>query len=339
MRLNVAVVILNFNGKNYLEKFLAQVIHYSNGADVIVADNASTDDSVSYLKEKYPEVKLIELEKNTGYAGGYNNALKKLNHKYFVLLNSDVEVTDNWINPLYELMESDENIAACQPKILSYHEQKKFEHAGAAGGYLDKNFYPFCRGRIFEFTEDDMQQYNDTQQIFWASGACMMVRRIHFEAAGGFDTDFFAHMEEIDLSWRWGHMELKSFVVPESVVFHVGGGTLAYKNPNKTYLNFRNSLFMIYKNYPGHPMKGVYVRLLYDAPAAGLFLLKGQWKHFKAVWKAHRSFFKNKKALKIKRLDIKHRKNTFGILPVNIVTSHFIKRKKTFNTIVRKAKK
>lgn len=245
-----AVVILNWNGRKFLKKFLPDVIKFSKkDAEVIVADNASTDDSVAVLKADFPEIRIIENKSNGGFAKGYNQALKLIDAEYYILLNSDIEVTENWINPVIELMESDKNIAACQPKIRSYHEKEKFEYAGAAGGFIDKFGYPFCRGRIFQSLEEDKGQYDDTVEIFWATGAALFIRAELYHKLGGMDDDFFAHMEEIDLCWRLKNEGYKIMYCPKSTVYHVGGGTLPTSSSWKTYLNFRNNFFLIYKNH------------------------------------------------------------------------------------------
>ncbi|MBK7129726.1 MAG: glycosyltransferase family 2 protein [Crocinitomicaceae bacterium] len=287
----LAVVILNYNGKNFLEKFLPSVMKYSSGYTVVVADNASTDDSVQFVKTHYPEIKIIINNENGGFAKGYNDALKHVSAEYYVLLNSDIEVTPNWIEPCLSLLETEKEISAVQPKIIAWHDQTKFEHAGAAGGFLDKNFYPFCQGRIFEITETDEGQYNRTREIFWATGACMFIRSKDYHEAGGLDADFFAHMEEIDLCWRLKLKGKRIFYCAQSKIYHVGGGTLNYMNPKKTYLNFRNSLYMMSKNYQGFLPVKIFMRLCLDGVAGLVFILKGQFKHCFAVIKAHFSFY------------------------------------------------
>jgi len=286
----IAIVILNYNGKKHLETFLPTVIRYSSSCRIIVADNQSTDDSLYFLKEKFPIVEIIQNTENGGFAKGYNDALKQVDAKFYLLLNSDIEVTSGWLDPLYTIIQS-EDVAGCQPKVLSYANKSIFEHAGAAGGFLDRNYFPFCRGRIFDLTEEDRGQYDTVQEIFWATGACMLIKSEIFHAVGGFDEDFFAHMEEIDMCWRIKKMGYTFKVVPSSVVYHVGGGTLAYHSPTKTYLNFRNSLFMITKNYSGFLGVKIFYRLLLDGIAGVLFLLKGSPLHTIAVLKAHRDFY------------------------------------------------
>ncbi len=292
---NVSVVILNWNGKSFLEQFLPGVItHLPPWATLVVADNASTDDSMQYLKHHYPEIQTIALHENLGYAGGYNAALKQIVADYYILLNSDIEVAPGWIEPVISLMEGNPKIAACQPKILSYDQPAFFEYAGASGGYLDKYGYPFCRGRIFQTLEKDSGQYDDSRQVFWASGACLFVRADIFHKLGGFDERFFAHMEEIDLCWRIinaGHMVM---VCPESLVYHVGGGTLPKSNPHKTYLNFRNNLWMLAKNMPaGALVKTLIMRTMLDKIAAFKFLITGHPGDCWAVILAYASFGKH----------------------------------------------
>jgi len=293
IRVKVAVVILNWNGRNLLEKFLPGVIRNSAGeAAVYVADNCSTDDSVAYLKNNFPDTGLILLEKNHGFAGGYNECLKNIDASYFILLNSDVEVTPGWITPVIEMMEKDHSIGACQPKILSHAQRDYFEYAGAAGGYLDYYGYPFCRGRIFTSIEKDTGQYDDVQQVFWASGACMFIRASVFKDLKGFDDTFFAHMEEIDLCWRIQRNGFKVMYHPGSVVYHVGGGTLPKSNPRKTYLNFRNNMLMLHKNLPSSRLFPVLVwRLLLDGIAGIKFLISESPADCFAVVKAHFYFY------------------------------------------------
>ena len=292
MNPSVAVVILNFNTKYFLEKFLKSVVNssYSN-FQVYVADNASTDDSVKFIIDQYPQIKLIVLEKNYGFTGGYNRALKQISSDYYILLNSDVEVKSDWIEPMVELAEKTPNIGAIQPKILDYKNPSKFEYAGACGGYIDKYGFPFCRGRIFESLEVDLNQYDDEKEIFWASGASMFVKADLYHKLGGLDEDFFAHMEEIDFCWRLHHHGYKVMVCPKSVVYHVGGGTLQKSNPKKTYYNFRNGLILLIKNLPSNKLVPIlFMRLLLDHIAAYRWLFQGKYGDFFAVAKAHRHF-------------------------------------------------
>ncbi|MCC6384815.1 MAG: glycosyltransferase family 2 protein [Bacteroidia bacterium] len=288
----VAVVILNWNGKKLLEKFLSQVVQCSTEADVIVADNASTDDSLQFLSQQFPGIRLIKLNRNYGFAGGYNACLKSVEAEYFVLLNSDVEVTSGWLKPLISFLDSNPQVAACQPKVRSYYDRHLFEHAGASGGYIDQLGYPFCRGRILNTLEADNSQYNSNQKIFWATGACLMIRRDVFRKLNGFDDRFFAHMEEIDLCWRIQRAGYTLFCIPESVVFHVGGGTLPMKNPRKTYFNFRNNMMMLHNNLPPDKLIPVLIfRLCLDLTAAIKFLVEGDARDALAVLKAHFYFF------------------------------------------------
>lgn len=331
-----AVVILNYNGKAYLEKFLPIVIEHSKEAEIIIADNCSTDDSVAFLKASFPDISLIINTENGGFAKGYNDALKKVDAQYYVLLNSDIEVTENWINPCIEILDTNQEIAAVQPKILAYNNKGKFEHAGAAGGFLDKDFYPFCQGRIFENTEEDKNQYNENKEVFWATGACLFIRAEKYHELGGLDEDFFAHMEEIDLCWRLKRRGNKIFYCANAFIYHVGGGTLSYQNPKKTYLNFRNSLFMLTKNYEGVLFFKLLKRMLLDGLAASLFLVKFQFSHFWAVFRAHISFYgKLNTFLKKRKAEKKAGKGniTTGLYRKNIVFGHFLFGKKTFQDL------
>ncbi len=287
----IAIVILNFNGKSYLETFLPSVIEFSPGIRIIIADNQSTDDSLFFLRQNYPDVEIILNLENGGFAKGYNDALSKIDSKYYLLLNSDIEVSRGWLDPLLNAV-NDDKVAGCQPKVLAFHNKSVFEHAGASGGFLDRNFFPFCRGRIFDLTETDEGQYDNEQEVFWASGACMLIKSDVFHQVNGFDEDFFAHMEEIDMCWRIKKLGYSFKVVPSSVVYHVGGGTLAYNSPKKTYLNFRNSLFMITKNYEGNLFFKISYRLFLDGIAGVLFTLKGSPLHTLSVLKSHRDFYK-----------------------------------------------
>ena len=292
-KIKIAVVVLNWNGKSWLEKFLPTLVNHSKEATVFVADNASTDGSVSFVRDNFPTVKVIVNTKNGGYAKGYNDALKQIDAEYFVLINSDIEVTDRWLSPIISLMDSDKQIASCQPKILDYNSKTKFEYAGASGGFIDNLGYPFCRGRIFDDLEQDKGQYNDAVEVFWATGACLFVRSTHFWELGGLDEDFFAHQEEIDLCWRLKNKGYKIMVQPKSVVYHVGGGTLNAGSPFKTHLNFRNNLFMLFKNLPISSLfTTIPMRLVLDGVAALTFLNKEKGlEHVLAIAKAHFSFY------------------------------------------------
>lgn len=290
----LSVVILNYNGAKYLQKFLPKVVEYSKEYEVIVADNASTDNSISLTKELFPSVKTIQLTGNFGFCGGYNMALRQIRSKYFLLLNSDIEVTANWIGPMIAMMEENPEVAAVQPKIRSYTDKHSFEYAGAAGGYIDKYGYPFCRGRLFDTLETDQGQYNDPHEIFWATGACMLIRSELFHSHGGFDEHFFAHMEEIDLCWRLKNAGYRIMYCPGSVVFHVGGGTLPKDNPRKVYYNFRNSLFLLTKNLPSEQLAyKLIIRLILDFPAAVSYLLKGSLSCCWSIFQAHMAFYRH----------------------------------------------
>lgn len=340
----VAVVILNYNGRAYLQRFLPNLLKstYPN-LEVIIADNASTDDSIEYLEEHFPQLRLIELPENYGYAGGYNEALRQVEGvDYYVLLNSDIEVSSGWMEPIIQIMEKDKNIAAAQPKILSFEQRDTFEYAGAAGGWMDTLGYPFCRGRIFHHTEKDEGQYNSTQEIFWATGAAMFIRAELFHKIGGFDPDYFAHAEEIDLCWRLKRAGYKIVVRPQSVVYHVGGGTLSYNTPRKTYLNFRNTLYTIYKNEnAGKLLWLLPLRLVLDGLAAGLFLSQGRLDHIRAIVQAHWSFFPKLKELRQKRREAARRVEECRIQPENhqgryqrsIAMDYFGRRKRRFEDL------
>lgn len=289
----VAIVILNWNGERLLEQFLPSVINNTPSEDVeiIVTDNASTDDSVGFVANRYPQIKLIQLTENYGYAGGYNEALKQIDAEYFVLLNSDVEVTEGWLSPITDFLDQNADVAAVQPKIRAYRNKDRFEYAGAAGGFIDRLGYPFCRGRIFDTQEKDNGQYNESMDVFWASGACMIIRSRDFFEAGGFDASFFAHMEEIDLCWRLNARGRRVVCLPQSVVYHVGGATLNEESPRKIFLNFRNNLLMLYKNLPEESLKKILRKRRYlDYLAAIHYLLKGKRKNTQAIFKALREF-------------------------------------------------
>ena len=289
-----AIVILNWNGVEMLTRFLPNVLDYSRGEAVVyVADNASTDNSLEVLKMHFPEVRVIVLEKNWGFAEGYNRALGQIDAEYYVLLNSDVEVSHHWLTPLIEFMDNHADVAACQPKLLSMKNRDAFEYAGACGGFIDRYGYPFCRGRIFDTVESDDGQYDYAAEVLWATGACMVVRASDFKEAGGFDARFFAHSEEIDLCWRMRLMGKKIYCIPDSFVYHIGGGTLPKNNPMKTYLNFRNNLTMLYKNLPDGELRHVMrVRLILDYVAAFQALLSGRVGDFKAIINGRKAFKK-----------------------------------------------
>ena len=335
---SIAVVILNFNGKKLLQQFLPTVIQHSSQATIYVADNASTDDSISFLKTEFPTVKLIELKENYGFAKGYNEALKQVDADYFVLLNSDVEVTPNWIEPIINLMAADKTIAAAQPKILAYNEKNEFEYAGACGGFIDKYGYPFCRGRIFDMLEKDNAQYNQAIEVFWATGACMFVRADVYKDLKGFDDFYFAHMEEIDLCWRIKNTQHKVMAVPASLVYHVGGGTLNKLSPRKTFLNFRNSLISLTKNnVSGSLFLKIITRLVLDGVAGIKFFIEGNPSHTWAIVKAHFSFYANLKTTLRLRKEIKSTNNykpsNNQIYQSSIVFDYYLKKKKKFTDL------
>ena len=332
---DIAVVILNWNGQQWLEKFLPTVIEKSSMANIYIADNASTDDSISLIENNFPSVKIIQNQLNEGYAKGYNDALKDLKEKYFVLLNSDIEVTDNWIKPIINLMEENPNISACQPKILDYNNKDSFEYAGASGGYIDNLGYPFTRGRIFDSIESDNNQYDDVKEIFWASGACFFVRADHFNEVNGFDNDFFAHQEEIDLCWRLKIKGYQIMVHPRSVVYHVGGGTLDDSSPFKTYLNFRNNLFMLTKNLNFFSLLiTLYFRLPLDGIAAVTLLKKKSgFLHLLAVLRAHLVFYISIPRLLFKRQINTDKTNLVGKMGFSILVKYYLEGKTKFSEL------
>jgi len=335
-----AVVILNWNGKNFLEKFLSSVIQYSDNQNVelYVADNNSSDNSVQFLTDNYPKIKLILLDKNYGFADGYNKALNQIEADYFVLLNSDVEVTENWIFPIINYMEKNENVAAVQPKILSYNNKEYFEYAGAAGGFIDKLGYPFCKGRIISEVEKDEGQYDNITEIFWATGACMFIRASLYKEIGGLDGNFFAHMEEIDLCWRLKNAGYKIVYSNESKIYHVGGGTLGSESPHKLFLNYRNNLLLLYKNLPTSKLFfTIYFRLLLDGLSGLVYLMSFKFSFFFAVIKAHFDFYskipifrkKRKKLLQNNNNSKKHKQ----IFRKSIVFNFIIKKNKKFTDL------
>ncbi|MDI1355580.1 MAG: glycosyltransferase family 2 protein [bacterium] len=333
-----AVIILNFNGKYFLETFLPDIIRHSLPYPVIVADNGSTDGSVAFMEAHHPEVRLIKNNDNFGYAEGYNRALSQIKAQYYILLNSDVEVTDKWIDPILLLMNSDSSIAAVQPKILDYQKRNTFEYAGASGGFIDAFGYPFCRGRIFNSLESDHAQFNDAREVFWATGACLFVRSDAFWQVGGLDNNYFAHMEEIDLCWRLKNFGYKIYVEPASHIFHIGGGTLNKLSKRKTFLNFRNNLTTLTKN---HPPQYLFLKVLYrmvlDGVAAFKFLFEGQPKHFFAVLRAHINFYAWLPRILIERKKLKNTQGfkftRSGIYRGNIVFDYFIRHKRMFEDL------
>lgn len=335
----VAIVILNWNGQKMLAKYLPNVLEYSRqDAEIWVADNCSSDESMHLLETQFPQVKTIVLEQNFGFAEGYNRALSQIEADYYVLLNSDVEVCHHWLTPLIEFMDSHPQVAACQPKLLSEQDKDSFEYAGACGGFIDKYGYPFCRGRIFDTVEEDNGQYDYQQEIFWATGACMMVRADDYWDVGGLDDRFFAHNEEIDLCWRLRLQGKKIYCIPESEVFHVGGGTLPKSNPMKTYLNFRNNLTMLYKNLSDSDLNHVMrVRWFLDYLAAfETLILKHNWGEFKAIYKARKAFKVWRKDFERDRYEIQTSRKTekvVGCYEGSILWQYYAKGKKTFKDL------
>lgn len=330
--MKTAVIILNWNGSKMLEKFLPSVTRYTTGDnEVIIADNGSTDNSIEFLKRHYPSLRIIQLDKNYGFAEGYNRAIAQVVADYYVLLNDDVEVTENWIEPVLQLMESDSKIGIAQPKLLMFDKRDTFEYAGAAGGYIDKYGYPFCRGRVFSTVEKDQGQYDDVCEIFWASGAAMFVKANVWKELGGLDGDFFAHMEEIDFCWRAKNQGYKVMYCPEATVFHVGGGTLPKTNPRKTYLNFRNNMALLYKNLPEETRIPIMRhRKVLDWIAAMKFLAGGNMGETKAVFQAHKDFRRWKPTLVERRKKL----NPHPVSCVysrNILLTYYLKGKKTFS--------
>ncbi|MDP4240969.1 MAG: glycosyltransferase family 2 protein [Bacteroidota bacterium] len=340
--MTTAIVILNWNGERYLQQFLPVLIENTTQPDVeiIVADNASTDTSLAVLKDNFPSIRTIVLDKNYGFAGGYNKALAQVKADYYVLLNSDVEVTPGWLNPLIEYMNGHQEVAACQPKIRSYYQRTHFEHAGAAGGYIDRFGFPFCRGRILGVAEEDKGQYDSIADIFWATGACLLIRSGLYWQAGGLDDDFFAHMEEIDLCWRLKSRGYRIVCIPESTVYHLGGGTLNVENPYKTYLNFRNNLLMLYKNLPDKLLKKIlFWRFVFDYAAAIQLFITGKPRNAMSVIKARRAYkqlqpgfeAKRKQNISCATTDCKS-----DILQQSIVLDYYLKGKKTFTALTGK---
>ena len=331
--MKTAIVILNWNGQKLLEQFLPSVVNFSSElADIYVADNASTDNSIKYIKEFYPSIKIIENIRNEGYAKGYNDALCAVDADIYCLLNSDVEVTKDWLNPVLEVFKTDKNTAVVQPKLLDFKDKNKFEYAGAAGGFLDLYGYPYCRGRVFNSLETDTAQFNDISDIFWASGACLFIRSKIFQQLGGLDEDYFAHQEEIDLCWRVQNIGFTIKYVGTSTVFHVGGATLQKNNPQKTYLNFRNSLLNIVKNIPKKWFLFViFSRLALDGIAGIKFLIELKPFHTLAILKAHLSFYSNFFKILKKRKKLQKKQNYN--LHTSIVWQYFILSRKKFKNL------
>lgn len=335
----VSIVILNWNGITHLRRFLPPLVRYSElpGTEIVVADNGSSDGSADYLEKEWPAIRLIRFSENLGFTGGYNKALEQLDSDLFLLLNSDVEVTEGWLPPLLSLMEQDKGTAACTPKIKDLNDRSRFEYAGASGGYLDRFGYPFCRGRLFDHLEADRGQYDDTADVFWGSGACLLVRADLFRKAGGFDERFFAHMEEIDLCWRLQRMGYRIKVVPASTVYHVGGGTLDRGNSRKTFLNFRNNLLLLHKNLAaGKRGRILFTRLLMDTLSGIRYFVQGDFKDSLAVLRAHLAYHRMKRLYRKEGpADPASIDNAepAGIYPGSIVADFFLRKKKCFDQL------
>lgn len=332
----IAVVILNWNGKHYLEKFLQKLVDKTSGNNIhfYLVDNGSIDDSINFIENNFPFFKIIKFHENLGYAGGYAKALKEIKADYFVIINNDIEVTDNWLSPIVNLMESDQSIAACMPKILSFNQKEYFEYSGAAGGFIDFFGYPFCRGRILNTIEKDYGQYDKIIDVFWATGACMIIRSKAYFEAGGFDSIFFAHMEEIDLCWRLWTLGYKVICYPKSKVYHVGGGTLPV-SPFKIYLNYRNSLFLLIKNLPKKFYFIIVIRLFLDIISSLIYLIKGNFNFFLSVLKAHKDFFNLLGQIFSERKNFYNKKNIKPQLPEivynrSILIEYFLFNRKKF---------
>ena len=332
--MKIAIVILNWNGEVLLERYLPSVIEHSKGADIYVADNASTDDSIAFVTNNYPTVQIIKNTENGGFAKGYNDALVHVDADIYCLLNSDVEVTPNWLTPIIDAFTNISDVAIIQPKILDLLKKDYFEYAGAGGGFIDQLGYPFCRGRIFQTLERDNGQYDDIKEIFWATGACMFVKKNVFEELHGFDADYFAHQEEVDFCWRAKNHGYKILYVGTSKVYHLGGSTLSNMNPKKTYLNFRNSLFSITKNLPRRKaFIIIFLRLLLDGIAAMRFIWQLRFKHFFAIFRAHLSFYWQFRKMYKKREKTKFLRKYY--LTKSIVWSYFVHKISNFNILVK----
>lgn len=326
---DTAVVILNWNGLQMLQAYLPTLVARTTtpGAFIVVADNGSTDGSVEWLSASYPDIKLIRLDRNYGFTGGYNRALREIDADYYVLLNSDIEVGEGWLDPLLGWMEEHPETGICQPKVLSMAERDRFEYAGAAGGFIDRFGYPFCRGRILSNLEKDTGQYDEPEECFWATGACLMVRSALYHHLGGLDEDFFAHMEEIDFCWRAKLLGYQVWCVPASTVWHVGGGTLPNNSPRKLYFNYRNNLLMLYKNLPDSiRRKRIFLRMGLDGLSACAYLLTGRWAFFKSVWTAHRDYRRMRRNEDPSPFE--EERNTIGLYDRSIVLRFFLSGKK-----------
>ena len=332
MAKRVAVIILNWNGEKLLREFLPSVVKNTNAdlGRVVVVDNHSTDGSWGCLEQEFPDVERVLFEDNFGFAGGYNRAIEMIEAEYVVLLNSHVEVAPGWLEPLVAVLDRDERVAAVQPKILAYRDKNKFEYAGAAGGYIDYLGFPFCRGRVMDTTEQDYGQYDDEVDVFWATGASLCIRRDVYRVAGGLDEAFFAHMEEIDLCWRLKNGGYALKVVPSSVVYHLGGGSLPMNHPRKLFLNYRNNLLMLHKNLCAKQRKKIFfARVLLDTMAGGLFLLKGQWSNTRSVIRAYKAFREMRKVYPVPERSV----SLSGIYPRSIVLDYFLRGKKKFSDL------
>ena len=332
MAKRVAVIILNWNGEKLLREFLPSVVKNTNAdlGRVVVVDNHSTDGSWGCLEQEFPDVERVLFEDNFGFAGGYNREIEMIEAEYVVLLNSDVEVAPGWLEPLVAVLDRDERVAAVQPKILAYRDKNKFEYAGAAGGYIDYLGFPFCRGRVMDTTEQDYGQYDDEVDVFWATGASLCIRRDVYRVAGGLDEAFFAHMEEIDLCWRLKNGGYALKVVPSSVVYHLGGGSLPMNHPRKLFLNYRNNLLMLHKNLCAKQRKKIFfARVLLDTMAGGLFLLKGQWSNTRSVIRAYKAFREMRKVYPVPERSV----SLSGIYPRSIVLDYFLRGKKKFSDL------
>ncbi|MBO7480649.1 MAG: glycosyltransferase family 2 protein [Bacteroidales bacterium] len=341
MSARTAIVILNWNGEKFLRQFLHTLVENTNPelARICIIDNYSTDGSLQFLSENFPQIQLVKLDKNCGFAGGYNRGLTEIDAEYFMLLNSDVEVGKDWISPLVELMDSDPTIGVCGPKLIDFNNREKFEYAGAAGGYIDKYGYPFCRGRLFESIESDNGQHDTREDCLWISGAALFIRSKLFFEVGGFDDDFFAHQEEIDLCWRVQNSGYRVVCEPKSEIYHVGGGALPKSNPFKTFLNFRNNLYLVVKNLPDKEIgKVLFVRFFLDVVAAVRMIFQGNFKECHAVFRAYGAFLKNKKKMKQKRLSVirKPSSEIVGMYCGSIVFKHFLSKKQTSKEIFGK---
>ena len=333
----ISIVILNWNGADMMRRFLPSVLKHSGDAEIVVADNGSTDDSLAMLSSEFPSVRQVVLDKNYGFAEGYNRGLTPIEAEYYLLLNSDVEVREGWLEPMLEYMDSHPEVAACQPKLLCQWSPEDFEYAGACGGYIDALGYPYCRGRVMGTIEEDKGQYDDIAPVLWATGACLLIRSKDYWEVGGLDGRFFAHQEEIDLCWRLRSRGRGVVCVPKSVAYHLGGGTLPQGNPRKTFLNFRNNLLLLYKNLPEDSLaKVMHLRFWLDALASVQFLLTMQWGSFLAVWKARRAFYEMKEDFRKDREE--NLRNTI-LSPVpeqstfSLLWQYYIKGKKTYSKL------